>query len=194
MSIGSWSSPSSWAGEGGFSRTGRLRRSCGLSKAQLSVLAPLLLSTGQPSNNRVVLRKLAADEAEERRLAAPATTDTRRTAPIRTARPPSRPPSARPSTGRNGCSGFGPRAVRDQAAVALVSTGGCCSGAAEAIGIPSRSPLDNAASSLAIIARMRSHSFNTNANLSISSSVMPSASPPPCRGVASKNPSVALSG
>jgi hypothetical protein len=32
-------------------------------------LAPLLLSTGQTSNNRVVLRKHAADEAEERRLA-----------------------------------------------------------------------------------------------------------------------------
>ena len=32
-------------------------------------MAPLLLSTGQTSNNRVVLRKHAADEAEERRLA-----------------------------------------------------------------------------------------------------------------------------
>jgi hypothetical protein len=29
-------------------------------------LGPLLLSTGQTSNNRVVLRKHAADEAEER--------------------------------------------------------------------------------------------------------------------------------
>ena len=55
-----WSSPSSWAGEGGFSRTGRRRRSCGSSKAQLSVLAPLLLSTGQTSNNRMVVRKQAA--------------------------------------------------------------------------------------------------------------------------------------
>ena len=32
-------------------------------------MAPLHLSTGQTSNNRVVLRKHAADEAEERRLA-----------------------------------------------------------------------------------------------------------------------------
>ena len=32
-------------------------------------MAPLLLSTGQTSNNRVVLRKQAADEAEEHRLA-----------------------------------------------------------------------------------------------------------------------------
>ncbi len=32
-------------------------------------MAPSPLSTGQTSNNRVVLRKHAADEAEERRLA-----------------------------------------------------------------------------------------------------------------------------
>src|SRR4028118_1159445 len=55
----------------------------------------------------------------------------------------------------------------------LVSMGGRCSGGAAAIGIPSScSPSDNAASSLAIITRMRSHSSNTDANLPISSSVM----------------------
>jgi hypothetical protein len=53
--------------------------------------------------------------------------------------------------------------VSAQASVTLVSPGGRCSGGAAAIGIPSScSPLDNAASSLAINARMRSHSFNTN--------------------------------
>src|SRR5215207_6379336 len=76
-----------------------------------------------------------------------------------------------------------------QASVALLSPGGRCSGGAAAIGIPSScSPLDNAASSLVINARMRSHSFNTNANLSISS-VMPSAPCPLCRRVGSKNSS-----
>jgi hypothetical protein len=64
------------------------------------------------------------------------------------------------------------------AAVVLVGTGCRCSGGAAAIGIPSCSPSDNAASSLAIIALMRSHSFNTDANLPISSSVMASAPRP----------------
>src|SRR5215212_2042863 len=73
---------------------------------------------------------------------------------------------------------------------AVRSTDGRCSGGAVAIGIPSScSPLETAASSLAINAWMRSHSFNTNANLSISSYVMPSAPCPLCRRVDSKNPS-----
>jgi hypothetical protein len=80
--------------------------------------------------------------------------------------------------------------VSTQASVTLVSPGGRCSGGAAAIGIPwSCSPLDNGASSLAINARMRWHSFNTNANLSSSSSVMPSAPCPLCRRVGSKNSS-----
>ena len=64
-----------------------------------------------------------------------------------------------------------------------MSMGGRCSGGAVAIGIPSSClPSDNAASSLAIIARMRSHSFNTDANMLISSSVMASAPSAPVSG------------
>src|SRR3712207_4487633 len=49
-----------------------------------------------------------------------------------------------------------PKGVSAHASVALRSPGGRCSSGAAAIGIPSScSPLDNAASSLAINARMR---------------------------------------
>src|SRR2546430_5307039 len=58
MSIGSWSSPLSWEGEGGSSQTGRLRRSCGLSKARCSVSGPLLLPTSLTTNNHLVLRNM----------------------------------------------------------------------------------------------------------------------------------------
>src|SRR5215207_9073111 len=51
MNIGSWSSPSSWEGEGGSSRMGHLRRRYGLSKAKRLVSDPLLLSTSLTKNS-----------------------------------------------------------------------------------------------------------------------------------------------
>ena len=57
---------------------------------------------------------------------------------------------------------------------AAASAGVHCSGGAAATGIPSCPPSESAAASSAIIARMRSHSASTTANLPISSSVIPS--------------------
>src|SRR5215210_5245015 len=56
MSIGSWSCPTSWEGEGGSSQRGRKRRSYGLSKARGSVSRPWLLSTSRTKTNHLGLR------------------------------------------------------------------------------------------------------------------------------------------
>src|SRR5919107_1619871 len=54
MSIGSWSCPTSWEGEGDSSLRGRKRRSYGLSKARGSVSRPCLSSTNRIKANYLV--------------------------------------------------------------------------------------------------------------------------------------------
>src|ERR671920_1745211 len=59
MSIGSYSCPTSWEGEGGSSQRGRKRRSYGLSKARGSVSRPWLLSTSRTKTNHLVFAEQA---------------------------------------------------------------------------------------------------------------------------------------
>jgi hypothetical protein len=76
------------------------------------VVAPLLLSTDQTSNNRVVLRTHAEDEAEERRLAGLQPGERRQAG---TGGPDKRQPDLLRRVAARGCSHFGLDLLQSQA-------------------------------------------------------------------------------